>query len=848
MTVQNLIPNSQATPAFYLGNIYQVLADPNATPTPISFPVAKSRPVSPPSYAIWVNSLWFSSLVISLTCALLATSSHQWARRYIRVTQLARCSPEKRARMRAFFANGAEKMHIAQVVDGLPTLLHLSVFLFFAGLAILLINVNLVVFISIASCIGIFSIVYGLITLMPLVRHDSPYFTPLSPPAWFLYAGILHLVFKFSFSIRSNWIKVFSSWQRLRALRDRYHGWILGGVEKAAEETAPEQLSEIDARILCWMIDDLGDDDRMTNFFEAVPGFFNSKLVKDLKEKLPDVFHQKFWMALNGFFERTLSSNSVTDSVKSHRLNIGMNAISTITIPDISSIPKDILFKPWDQEPQNIEMGYAVARWCTSENRNIAQYARCIATRILASVQERSGRWIALATGVLGLSVDNLRVYIDHGNDSVSLAILISVARRHIHSDFYDWGLLSTLYRLNMSNTLPELQHAFCQLWNECVAKALTQPPDKFPVGILRLTRFLYIRLHRDTPAAPTLFSASTPDFDHILYEPRSYPSCNIPDHRLDPTIFDSLAVPLSAQPSDLPSASPHQPTYDSGDALRLAEELNVITGTPLHDMITREMRESSLASPAISPALPVHTNPYPLDGNKQRGVAAPLAVPIISQTLSTVPTSSLAPASTAPILNQPLGTYDADPASVYATPLPASSAISTPPSHIPGWPDPEFLALLSGTPSRLRARGLTNQGNMYFTNALLQLLVYCPPFWNLFSDLGRRMGQTGQRGQGGQQTSGGTTLLVDATIRLLDEFAYKDEGVGTEPFTPMYLYDAMKKNTQFKSMLVRSCAQVVPFCYWYVLTCVNRMDSSGVRKNILASTSTPLTKSCSHY
>ena len=75
-------------------------------------------------------------------------------------------------------------------------------------------------------------------------------------------------------------------------------------------------------------------------------------------------------------------------------------------------------------------------------------------------------------------------------------------------------------------------------------------------------------------------------------------------------------------------------------------------------------------------------------------------------------------------------------------------------------------------------------------------------------------MGQTCQRGQGGQQSSGGTTLLVDATVRLLGEFAHKDEDDGTEPFTPMYLYDAMKKNTQFKRMLVRSCAQVVPFCY----------------------------------
>jgi hypothetical protein len=95
----------------------------------------------------------------------------------------------------------------------------------------------------------------------------------------------------------------------------------------------------------------------------------------------------------------------------------------------------------------------------------------------------------------------------------------------------------------------------------------------------------------------------------------------------------------------------------------------------------------------------------------------------------------------------------------------------------------------------------------MYFTNAVLQLLVHCPPFRNLFSDVGRLTCQTGQRGQReDQQTSGGTTPLVDATVRLLDEFAYKKEDDVTEPFTPTYVYDAMKEKRQFKSILVRSC------------------------------------------
>src|ERR1700761_8200686 len=223
VTVQDLRPNSQDTSAFYLGNIYQVLADPNVTPASIPSPVAKPPPFSPPRYAIWVNSLWFLSLVIGLTCALMATSLHQWSRRYISVTQPARCSPEKRARMRAYFSNGVEKMHVPWAVEGLPLLLHLSVFLFFGGLAIFLFNIDDTVFESVIWWIGLFLIVYVLITVMPFVRHDSPYYSPLSRSVWFLYTGMNHLLFKalaFITYRRSS----YATWDRFDGLMGYYRG------------------------------------------------------------------------------------------------------------------------------------------------------------------------------------------------------------------------------------------------------------------------------------------------------------------------------------------------------------------------------------------------------------------------------------------------------------------------------------------------------------------------------------------------------------------------------------------------------------------------------------------------
>jgi hypothetical protein len=360
VTVQDLRPNSQDTSAFYLGNIFELLADPNATRTLIPSSVSKPPPFSPPGYAIWVNSLWFLSLVISLTCALLATSLQQWSRRYIRVAQPARCSPEKRARMRAFFAEGVDKMHIPWAVEGLPTLLHLSVFLFFGGLVVFLFNVNHAVFSSVILWIGLFSIMYGLITVMPIVRHDSPYYAPLSRSAWFLYAGMNYVFFKvLAYKYRRS--VTFESWLRFSTLKERYHGWMLGGVEKAAEETVSERSSEIDIRIFDWTIGVLEEDDSLEKFLEAIPGFFRSKLVNYLESDLPEDILNKLWSAMNRFMNRTLSSNSVIESVKTRRATICRDIMNMIPFP-ITSL-YDSFADFFDQAPVSIERRQATARW-----------------------------------------------------------------------------------------------------------------------------------------------------------------------------------------------------------------------------------------------------------------------------------------------------------------------------------------------------------------------------------------------------------------------------------------------------------------------------------------------------
>ena len=752
---------------------------------------------------------------MSLSCALLATSLHQWARRYIRLTQPARQTPEKRARMRAFYANGVDSMHVSLAVEGLPTLLHLSVFLFFGGLAIFLFNVDDEVFTCVACWIGFFLIVYGLITLMPLIRHKSPYYTPLSKPVWYLYASIAYLTFTvlafFADRFFTYWI-----WDLCADLKDNYRGWISDGMEKAAEKAAEKWSSEIDIRIFGWTIGALGDDDSLENFFEAIPGLFKSKLSKGLVSNFPETLFYTFWDALDSFIYRTRSSNSVSESTGSRRVNIWKDIASTIPRPFNSSFPE-----LYDQDQVSTEKSRVMARWRTNVSGIVSNAARIRAAKTLARIQERDDRWITLASDVSGISENLLQHDIALAGDNMLLAIVIDTYRRDFQANkFALSGFTEGFREFDIRHTFPGLQHDFCTLWNELVQESKNQGPRSNPVYILCEIRQLYISLHQDTDASPTAFSASTDRFDDILYQPSSYPLCNLASHR--------------------PDSAPHVPIADS-PAVRpvpqQVKEVSIIAGPSSPSDATTP---GSQVPTATEPTKPVPTNSHNTDLPPSGAVAvvpqdtSPAA--ISSHTLEGTTQQDIVAAG-------PVSASD---------PLHPASSVANPP--IPAFPSPshvpplhhaesaESLVLLSRgtTPSRptghatlprLRIRGISNTGGVYFANAVLQLLLHSPPFWNLFREL---VYLKGQRGAEDPESGGGATPLVDATVRFFEEFMFeekeppslqeppqqaasgrfseeKEQKKVADSFEPTYLYDAMREKRQLKDLLVRFRNQDAP-------------------------------------
>ncbi|KAI0261030.1 hypothetical protein BC834DRAFT_830741, partial [Gloeopeniophorella convolvens] len=167
-TYQGLQLNSQDASAFYLSRIYQQSVPDNGSQVSLPLTISDPATFSPSNTTVWVNALWFLSLVISLTCALLTTMLQQWARHYLRVTQ-TRYQPYKRARIRSFYAEGVEKFRVSWAIDALPALLHLSVFLFYAGLSVLLFTTNITIFKVVVSWVALCISLYLIITMMPVI-------------------------------------------------------------------------------------------------------------------------------------------------------------------------------------------------------------------------------------------------------------------------------------------------------------------------------------------------------------------------------------------------------------------------------------------------------------------------------------------------------------------------------------------------------------------------------------------------------------------------------------------------------------------------------------------------------
>ncbi|PVF92520.1 hypothetical protein CPB86DRAFT_178363 [Serendipita vermifera] len=136
-----------------------------------------SSSFAPTLATIRINAFWFVSLILSLLSALGASLAKGWVMQYTSRAPGVSAS-DACFRHRRFI--GITRWHLQMIVQSLPILLHVSFFLFSAGLIILLQDDNIQIANLILTLVVIMAAMYIGSSLLPLIWPDCPFQTPVS--------------------------------------------------------------------------------------------------------------------------------------------------------------------------------------------------------------------------------------------------------------------------------------------------------------------------------------------------------------------------------------------------------------------------------------------------------------------------------------------------------------------------------------------------------------------------------------------------------------------------------------------------------------------------------------------
>ncbi|KAF9261602.1 hypothetical protein L218DRAFT_905382, partial [Marasmius fiardii PR-910] len=145
-----------------------------------------------PSLAVRVNSVWFLSLILSLSTIVLGILCKQWIREHRRDTSSA--SPRETLELRQIRYESLERWGVLALLSSLPLILQLALLFFFVGLLDLLWSLDFIVASLASFVIAVFAFILFLTTIVPcyyltispsIVFSDNICICPYkSPQAW----------------------------------------------------------------------------------------------------------------------------------------------------------------------------------------------------------------------------------------------------------------------------------------------------------------------------------------------------------------------------------------------------------------------------------------------------------------------------------------------------------------------------------------------------------------------------------------------------------------------------------------------------------------------------------------
>ncbi|KAH8977815.1 hypothetical protein EDB86DRAFT_3109106 [Lactarius hatsudake] len=408
MSYPNLQQDPNISTQSLLVKISQQISNPNGTS-----PAASSSTFTPPASVVFVNSVWFLSLVLSLTCALIATLLQQWARRYLQMIQRNH-APHVRAHIREYFYRGAGKFRIFGLVEALPFLILISVLLFFTGLVVFAFPTNHTVAFVTLAIVAICLILYIALSLTPLKYHDCPYYTPFTSLIWYSAQIIPLSYFSALYHSTKLWYDRWGSdgESMVKSFRDRqtkkaksFSEGMTTEFESSAKRVSMVIYKETLVRTLNW----LSEDHDLEKFVTGIPGLSESealtthdngdtqRTIRDVLAALPGPtsFHPSLPWSIIQLAQRTFTSK-LPESIQQPRTRACLKALYYIpgAIRDILAPYaagehhfSDIL--PLLNSPESLEVIEEL--WDTSDE-DVALSVRCAAAVVTAFMIIPSGR------------------------------------------------------------------------------------------------------------------------------------------------------------------------------------------------------------------------------------------------------------------------------------------------------------------------------------------------------------------------------------------------------------------------------------------------------------------------
>ena len=301
----------------------------------------------------------------------------QWTRRCLHFEGRP-YSPPKRARIRAFFADGVKRFRLAAAVELSPALVHVSVLLFYIGLIDFLININHTVAFVLLTCVATGCLIYFILTIMPLFYPNSPYQTPLSSLCWFVLEATILLMHRVS--------------RRDEAAIYERQAEIGKGMRRALESKATRHVwADADTNALRWTLGFLDEDRELEEFLDGVPGLVHVYgFSRELKVRLGRLFEPVADQLLV-----TCTTGPLPEGLRRQRLMTCLRAIwcfsGTVNLHFLAIWDQwdKLTSDPWG--PLSMETWAVASNMTTDSDPFIALRAHCI--QALMAVMWSKGRW-----------------------------------------------------------------------------------------------------------------------------------------------------------------------------------------------------------------------------------------------------------------------------------------------------------------------------------------------------------------------------------------------------------------------------------------------------------------------